>query len=42
MMDQKFMRFFINIYKVNFTKTKYGIRFQSKARLILLFEAIYP
>ena len=35
------MRFFINTYKVNFTKTKYSITFQSKAHLILLFEAIY-
>ena len=33
--------FFINIYKVNFTKAKHSISFQSKTHLILLFEAIY-
>ena len=41
MVNQKLVRFFINIYKVNFTKTKHIIRFQSKTNLILLFEAIY-
>jgi len=40
-MNQKFVRFFINIYKVNLTKTKHSIRFQSKVQLIPLFEAIY-